>query len=132
MELNEMVNIMNVDVEKAIQDSIEETFKDLDGLVQMRTCKIYSSYVYRHLKDKHVMCKLIDTVNDFGMDYQHFFVVVPKDFENRYVVDLTYRQFGEDKAFLSMYEGGYQLFNDFMYELYLNRIGHRVKGNIRS
>ncbi len=117
-----MLNIINVDVEKAIQEAIYETFKDLDGLIKIRTCKIYNSYVYQHLRDKHIVCKLIDTVGDLGMNYQHFFVVVPKDMESNYVVDLTYRQFGEDKIFLSMYEEGYQLLNDFMYEMYLKRI----------
>ena len=60
------------------------------------------------------------------MNYQHFFVIVPKDVDNRYVIDLTYGQFGENKAFLSMYESGYQLLNNLMYEMYLNRIDGNV------
>ena len=122
MDLYSLLNIGNNDVESSIKTSIEETISDLNGLIDEGTCKIYSSYLYKHLKDKHIVSKIVDTKNDLLLDYQYWYVEVPVNENSNYVIDLTYSQFGCDEVFSKMYNDGYQLLSNEMYEKYLSNI----------
>ena len=46
-------NIMKVDQNKVINDSIKNENNELNGLTKDRMCKVYSSYVYNELKKKY-------------------------------------------------------------------------------
>ena len=61
-------NIMKVDQNKVINDSIKNVNNELNGLTKDRMCKVYSSYVYNELKKNHVLARLINT-SDLGFDY---------------------------------------------------------------
>ena len=87
-------NIMKVDQNKVINDSIKNVNNELNGLTKDRMCKVYSSYVYNELKKNHVLARLINT-SDLGFDYEHQFILVPinKLTKDYYLIDLTYSQF---------------------------------------
>lgn len=127
MDLYNILNISNNDIESSIKKSIEETTSDLNGLIDEGTCKIYSSYLYKHLRNKHIVSKIIDTKKDLSLDYQHWFVEVPVNEDSNYVIDLTYSQFGHDDLFSKMYNEGYQLLSSDMYEKYLSNISLTTK-----
>ena len=122
MEVSRMLNIANVDLEKAIEESIAETRNDLNNLTDERTCMIYTSYLYMKLLEKKVLAYTVDTYDDLKMDYRHQFVIVPKDGKKNYVVDLTYGQFGEDEEFSDIYDKGYQLLSKEEYDDYIKNI----------
>ena len=69
-------NIMKVDQNKVINNSIKNVNNELNGLTKDRMCKVYSSYVYNELKKNHVLARLINT-SDLGFDYEHQFILVP-------------------------------------------------------
>ena len=126
MEISDMLNIGNKDVNGIINDGIKYVREELEGLDKNLTCKIYSSYIYNYLKKKHVLCYIIDTLEDLGMDYQHRFVMV-YDNDSKYIVDLNYDQFGMDSNFLELYNKGYQRIDDDIYTKYLDNIGKVVR-----
>lgn len=84
-------NIMKVNQNKVISDSIKNVNDELNGLTKDRMCKVYSSYVYNELKKKHILARLINT-NDLSFDYEHQFILVPinKLTKDYYLIDLTY------------------------------------------
>ena len=102
-------NIMKVDQNKVISDSIKTVNNELNGLTKDRMCKVYSSYVYNELKKNHILARLINT-SDLGFDYEHQFILVPinKLTKDYYLIDLTYSQFIkniEDENNLLVYTG---------------------------
>ena len=92
MEIIDYLNITNVDVEKEIINAITKVKSELKDLNIDRTCKIYSSYLLRELKKKHLLSHIINT-KDLGISYEHYFVIVKSQLEE-YMIDLTYAQFG--------------------------------------
>lgn len=114
-------NIMKVNQNKVISDSIKNVNDELNGLTKDRMCKVYSSYVYNELKKKHILARLINT-NDLSFDYEHQFILVPinKLTKDYYLIDLTYSQFvkniEDEKVFTELLNKGYQkINNEFIY-----------------
>jgi len=68
-------------------------------------------------------------MEDYDMEYQHRFIVIPKDEEYNYVLDLTVSQFGENNFFNEMKLKGYQLLNKNTYNSYLKYVS--VKRGIK-
>lgn len=123
MKFDDMLNIGKVDIEKKIIDAISETRLQLEGLITDRTCLIYTSYLYNNLKKRNILAYIVDTQKDLHMDFLHYFIIVPKDKDNNYIIDLTYNQFKYNELFESIYNRGYQMLSDDMYGKYLNNIG---------
>ena len=71
-------NILNVNKEEAIQEVVNKTKSELEGLTTERTCKVYSDYISRNLHSKNILHRNIDT-KDFGYDYSHKFCIVPNE-----------------------------------------------------
>lgn len=126
MDDSKLLNISGIDIVSTIEESISFAKKELNGLTDERTCIIYSSYIYEYLRKKHVLCNLVDTKSDLGMDYEHRFVVVFYNREYHYIVDLNYKQFGENDIFLDLYNKGYQLMDANFYHTYLDHIKEAV------
>ena len=122
MELYDLLNIRNIDIESTIEDAINETIEQLNGLTDERTCLIYTSYLYDNLKKRHIVARIIDTKDDLNMSYKHQFVLVPKDSDNNYILDLTAKQFGSNDLYDQLNSKGYQLLSSNLYQSYLNHI----------
>ena len=121
-KLYDLVNIKGQDLESVIKDVRKKVSFALPDLDKSQTCLIYSSYVYYYLTDQNVLCYFVNTNEDYDTDYEHYFVYVPYDENNRYVIDLTYSQFGEDEKFSDMYKNGYMLLSKEKYQDYLHKI----------
>ena len=93
MEMSEMLNIQCKNIEEEICKAIAKVKEELDGLNIERTCKIYSSYVLRELHNRHIVARIINT-KSVDLNYEHEFVMAT-DGKNNYIIDLTYRQFGQ-------------------------------------
>ena len=119
--LYDLLNISNKSIEDEIIDAIKKTKESLNGLTTYRMCKIYSSNLSSVLKKKNILHKLIDTSTK-DMDYAHQFVIVPKNDDISYVIDLTFDQFGYNSLFDEMYKNGYMVMNDYIYNMYLDYI----------
>lgn len=130
-------NIMKVDQNKVINNSIKNVNNELNGLTKDRMCKVYSSYVYNELKKNHVLARLINT-SDLGFDYEHQFILVPinKLTKDYYLIDLTYSQFvknmEDEKIFTELLNKGYQKINNELWIKYLKNIlkNNNVKSSI--
>ena len=94
----DLLNLDGKNVEDKIVQSIKEVKEELKDLDTERMCKVYSGHLYQKLRDKHAMCRLIDT-KDLGIDYQHQFILVLEKENSYFLVDLTYEQFGDDEFF---------------------------------
>jgi len=127
--LYDILNIGNNNIEKVIQEVIDETKRELVNLDKEGTCFIYTSYLYQNLKGRNILCYIVDTMEDYDMEYQHRFIVIPKDEEYNYVLDLTVSQFGENNFFNEMKLKGYQLLNKNTYNSYLKYVS--VKRGIK-
>lgn len=130
-------NIMKVNQNKVISDSIKNVNDELNGLTKDRMCKVYSSYVYNELKKNHILARLINK-NDLGFDYEHQFILVPinKLTKDYYLIDLTYSQFvknkEDEKVFTELLNKGYQKINNELWIQYLRNIlrNNNVKSSI--
>ena len=116
---NKILNINNLDVEYEIKKIIEETKKEYEDLTKERTCKIYSSIIYKKLKNKGITSRLVDT-KDFDTSFSHMFVIAV-DNAKKYLIDLTYEQFNNDK-FDDLISNGYIVLNDDIFKEYLKTI----------
>ena len=105
-----------------IREVIIKTKKELVNLDKERTCLIYTSYLYQNLQDENILSYIVDTMEDLGKDFQHRFIVIPKDEDSNYVLDLTVSQFGENLVFKNMESFGYQLLNKDEYDLYIEYV----------
>lgn len=120
-------NIMKVNQNKVISDSIKNVNDELNGLTKDRMCKVYSSYVYNELKKNHILARLINT-SDLGFDYENQFILVPinKLTKDYYLIDLTYSQFvkniEDEKVFTELLNKGYQKINNELWIQYLRNI----------
>ena len=129
--LYDILNIEKIDIEKGIRVAIAETKKELNGLSVEQMCLVYTSYLYQNLKKEHIVCYIVDTKEDLGRRYQHRFIVLPKDDDNKYILDLTVSQFGDDIMFREMALHGYKLLNNDEYNLYVDYISvNYVKNKI--
>lgn len=120
--LYDILNIKKSDIEKLIQAAIDKTKRELNELTKEQTCLIYTSYLYQNLKKYNIACYIVDTMEDLNREYQHRFVVVPKDEENSYILDLTVSQFGSNSVFKEMEDRGYQLLDNDKYDLYISYV----------
>lgn len=120
--LYDILNIKKIDIEKMIREVIIKTKKELVNLDKERTCLIYTSYLYQNLQDENILSYIVDTMEDLGKDFQHRFIVIPKDEDSNYVLDLTVSQFGENLVFKNMESFGYQLLNKDEYDLYIEYV----------
>lgn len=126
MELDKIINIRNYDLEKEIIIAIKDVKLYLNGLVNERTCKIYSSYIYRELRKKHISVRMINTL-DLGLDYEHIFLLTLKDSNEYILIDLTFPQFKDiSNIFLELKEKGYQLINDAIFNYYISIISKNI------
>ena len=116
-DLYEYVNISNIPLETRIKLSIDETKKQLKDVTTERTCKIYSRYLFSYLSQNHVVGKIIST-KDLGANYDHYFVIVPINTYEYYLIDLTYPQFKNKELFKDLYDKGYEVVTDLNFYLY--------------
>lgn len=104
--MNNLYDILNLtgNKEDKIKSCIKKVKLELSDLVEEQTCKIYSSYVSDELYKNHVINRIIRT-GDLS-SYDHHFVLVPKDGDNYFLIDLTYSQFKND-TFKNLLNDGY-------------------------
>ena len=104
--MNNLYDILNLtgNKEDKIKSCIKKVKLELNDLVEEQTCKIYSSYVSDELYKNHVINRIIRT-GDLS-SYDHHFVLVPKDGDNYFLIDLTYSQFKND-TFKNLLNDGY-------------------------
>jgi len=125
MDLYKMMqNIRGYNYEEYLIISIENVKKALEGLTEERMCKIYSGFLFEELKKNHVPVRIINTF-ELGVDYEHFFLVIPsnKEDEKYFIADLTFSQFNvEDEIFKDLINKGYQLVDDDLFNFYLKNI----------
>lgn len=104
--MKNLYDILNLtgNKEDKIKSCIKKVKLELNDLVEEQTCKIYSSYVSDELYKNHVINRIIRT-GDLS-SYDHHFVLVPKDGDNYFLIDLTYSQFKND-TFKNLLSDGY-------------------------
>lgn len=122
----QMQNILGNNILTELNHAITETNIELAGLIKERMCKVYNSVLYANLQKRHILAKLVNTL-DLGLNYEHLFVLV---YDKEYmVVDLTFLQFpNKDKEiFKKLLEVGYQEMNDNLFNSYLRNIENNDK-----
>lgn len=117
--IKNLLNISGGDVEEKLKSSISEVNKELSGLDIEQMCRVYSGHLYKSLRDKHVMCRLVDT-SDLNCSYAHQFILV-NDIKRYFVADLTFRQFGEDDYLKSLSKDGYEEFDSLKWAYYFSK-----------
>ena len=117
-------NILHVNKEEVIQEVVNKTKSELEGLTTERTCKVYSDYISRSLHSINILHRNIDT-KDYGYDYSHKFCIVPNE-EDYYLIDLTYSQFN-NFDFVDLLLDGYMIISKDELKEYMNIVG---KNNI--
>ena len=117
-------NILNVNKEEAIQEVVNKTKSELEGLTTERTCKVYSDYISRNLHSKNILHRNIDT-KDYGYDYSHKFCIVPNE-EDYYLIDLTYSQFN-NYEFVDLLIDGYTDITKDELKRYMDIVGNSKK-----
>lgn len=122
MRLEDLINIKKLNIEEQIQEAIQDTRDELDGLTKETTCMIYSDYLSRNLTKRHVVNRVVST-KDYKYPYEHRFNIAPKDEDNMYLMDLTYSQF-EDSEFPELLEEGYMIVDQDDYKAYLEVVGN--------
>ena len=122
--LNDILNIKKIDIEKVIQNVIKETRMELINLDISRMCLVYTSYLYEKLKNNSVLAYIVDTMEDLEKRYQHRFIVIPIDGEKKYVLDLTVCQFGKNEKFKKLELDGYQLLNKTDFSSYIEYVSN--------
>ena len=130
--LYDILNVKKIDIESTIKNSIAEVTKELKNLGRERTCFIYTSYLYDNLKNKNILCYIVDTKEDMNSEYQHRFIIVPKDENHNYIIDLTIRQFGHNNLFDNLENQGYQLLNKEEFKEYFNFVTVNNKTNLKK
>lgn len=119
---DKLLNIDNKNIETKLNDAIKETYVELNGLTEKRTCMIYSSYLYENLKERHLLGHIINT-KDLGSNFAHQFILMPTIEDEYYLVDLTYRQFEQKPVdLIDLYEKGYQKIDNLVWQEYLDSV----------
>ena len=123
--MNNLYDILNIsgNKEEKIKSCIDKVRIKLKDLTEEQTCKIYSSYLSDELNDNHVVNKIIRT-GDFS-SYDHHFILIPKDSDNYYLIDLTYSQFNNDH-FKELLDDGYIIVNKADLIIYLSIVTGQV------
>ena len=123
--MNNLYDILNIsgNKEENIKSCIDNVRIKLKNLTEEQTCKIYSSYLNEELNNKHVVNKIIRT-GDFS-SYDHHFILIPKDGDNYYLIDLTYSQFNNDH-FKELLDNGYIIVNKADLIIYLSIVTGQV------
>ena len=98
-------NILNVNKEEAIQEVVNKTKSELEGLTTERTCKVYSDYISRNLHSKNILHRNI-VLNE----------------EDYYLIDLTYSQFN-NFDFVDLLLDGYMIISKNELKEYMNIVG---------
>lgn len=124
--LYDLLNINNTNIEEEIKNIISEAKIKSNNLTTIRTCKIYSSLISELLNKKHIINRIVDT-SDKDMKYSHQFVIVPKNKDYSFIIDLTLNQFEYNELYNTMYENGYMLMNDEDLNHYLDYIEFNTK-----
>jgi len=123
---NRINNIYVKNNEEELKKAILNVKQILSGLVEERTCKIYSSFLVEELKKQHVPVRLINTL-DLGLEYEHVFVLVPSNYTGYFLVDLTFSQFNsKSEELINLLTNGYQLVDNGILNDYFNIVS---KGN---
>lgn len=117
---DKMLNIANKDIKQEIENAIKETKEEYKNLTTERTCHIYTSIIYEKLKEKQIPTKIVNT-KELQIDYEHYFLLVTENKENKYLIDLTYNQFNPKKL-ETLKEKGYIKIDTKMLLEYLNQI----------
>ncbi len=104
--------------EDEIKMCIKKTLDDLQTIEKKGNCKTYSAYLSYYLRMNHIPNKVVRT-SDLGYNYSHDFVLVPKDSNNYYLIDLTYEQFNNEN-FKELLFKGYEEINDLEFDLYMS------------
>ena len=117
MDIYDLLGLNQIDKEKAIQNSIKETKRELFGLTEELTCKIYSSFLTNSLRKNHILPIRVDT-KDLDCPYSHVFHLVPLNEDEFFLIDLTFSQF-HNSDFEELQKKGYtkvsnESFNDYL------------------
>ncbi len=131
--MNNLYDLLNItgNKEEKIKESIAKAKYELRNVVEAQRCKIYSSYLNNILNKNHIVNKIIKT-GDFT-NYDHHFILVPKDSNTHYLIDLTYSQFNNSEYFEELLSDGYTIINDAMLMIYLSIVtGQVVEKNIEE
>ena len=123
--MDNLYDILNIsgNKEDKIKNAINKVRLELNDLTENQTCKIYSSYISDELNKNHVVNKIIRT-GDFA-SYDHHFVLVPKDSDNYYLIDLTWSQFN-DHHFEDLLNDGYTVIHRADLIIYLSIVTGEV------
>ena len=124
--MSDLYDLLNIrgNKEDKIKESIKKAKYDLRNIVEAQRCKIYSSYLSDILNKEHIINKIIKT-GDFS-DYDHHFILIPKNSELYYLIDLTYSQFNNNEYFEELLTNGYTIVNDSMLMIYLSIVSGKV------
>lgn len=122
MKIEDIINIKKENVEEKIENAIETTKNELPGLTTDTTCIIYSTYLSRNLYREHLANQIVST-EYFNYPYLHQFNVIPKNENELYIIDLTYKQFQNDE-FNELLQKGYMVVNKEQYRKYLDLVGN--------
>ena len=120
LNVYDLLNLDGKNIEDKIISAIDEVKKELGDLETERTCMIYSGHLYNKLREKHVMCRLVDT-KDLGIDYQHQFVLVSENRDSYFLADLTYEQFGDDELLKKLISSGYEKMDELKWSYYMSK-----------
>lgn len=131
-DIYELLNISNIPLEKRLELSIAQTKKVLNGVDINGACATYSRHLFSYLNENHIMSKIVNT-KELGAQYEHFFVIIPINIMEYYLVDLTYPQFKNDKLFKELYEKGYEKVTDLNFYLYYTIVtGEQTKVTLQD
>ena len=117
---NRLLNISNNSINNIIEDAVKMARDTIP--VPDRMCILASNLIYNYLKDRHILCKIINTM-DLGMGYRHDFVLA-KDVNDVYLIDTTYSQFRNNGVLFDedvLVKGYTKINNDILFN-YLNSI----------
>lgn len=114
---NMMHNIRGLNIIEEIEIGINNVKKELAGLTDSQTCKIYNSHLLEELKSRHLQVRLINTL-DLGFSYEHYFLII-SGINEYFLADLTYNQFNNPN-FEDLKDKGYTKVNDILLKDYLS------------
>ena len=117
--MDNLYDLLNIggNKEEKIKSCIDKARLELRNIIEKQRCKIYSAYLSEELNKNHIVNKIIRT-EDFST-YDHHFILIPKDGDNYYLVDLTYSQFNNEH-FNELLENGYMVVNKVELLIYLS------------
>lgn len=120
---DKLINVRGLDISLQIEKSLEYAREYYENLTYDRTCFIYTSLVYDKLKSLGVSSRFVNT-NDLGLDYLHYFILVPYGKDKYYLVDPTYSQFRFDENVIvdDLLEKGYVSLDDDIWNKYMSSI----------